>query len=231
VSSIVFAVEIPIILVQAARGTASHFNVSTPLDGALFGVMGMFIYTQTAATVAVAVALWRQTFADRALGWALRLGMTITLLGAASGGLMLPMSPSQRASVDAGQPPARVGGHTVGAEDGGPGLPGTGWSVEHGDLRVGHFVGLHALQFLALVALGLRRLRVSEPARVRATLVAAVSHVALFAILLWQALRGQSVIDPDNATAIALAAWAALTAAGVSLALARKSPVDRPAIA
>src|SRR6188472_1866037 len=84
----VFIVEVAIIALQAWRGTTSHFNYSTPLNGALFAIMGSAIVLQTLLSVAVAVALWRQQFQDRALGWALRLGMAITIAGAFTGGLM-----------------------------------------------------------------------------------------------------------------------------------------------
>ena len=97
-----------------------------------------------------------------------------------------------------------VGAHTVGAPDGGPGLPGTGWSREHGDLRVPHFVGLHALQLLPLLALALGRRRWPEATRVRLTLAAAASYGSLFALLLWQALRGQPLVQPDGLTIAAL---------------------------
>jgi hypothetical protein len=188
----VFALEIAIIYLQAWRGTASHFNTATPLDSVLFSVMGTAILVQTGAAAAVAVALWRQRFADPATGWALRLGMTITLVGALTGGLMARPTAAQLADARAGQPMTRVGAHTVGAPDGGPGLPLTGWSTRHGDLRVPHFVGLHAVQFLAFVAFAVRRR--STVSRSRAIVAAAALYGLVFAVLLGQALAGMPAI-------------------------------------
>ncbi len=149
----IFIVEVAIIALQAWRGTTSHFNYSTPLNGALFVIMGSAIVLQTLLSVAVVVALWRQQFQDRALGWALRLGMVITIAGASTGGLMTRPTDAQLEQIVATHRATIIGAHTVGAPDGGPGLPGTGWSVEHGDLRVPHFIGLHALQVLPVTRL------------------------------------------------------------------------------
>jgi hypothetical protein len=223
--------EIAIIGLQAYRGTTSHFNVATPFDGVLFSVMGAAIVVQTLSTVAVAIALWRQPFADRALGWALRLGMTITIIGAATGGLMTQPTPQQLEVARSGGQMTVAGAHTVGAPDGGAGLPGTGWSTEHGDLRVPHFLGLHALQVLSVIALGLsRRRRVSDGVRLRLTVVAAASYTGLFGILLSEALRGQSVLGPDAITLALIGIWAIGTVAAVAATALRMSPAARPAV-
>jgi hypothetical protein len=222
VTAVTLMLEIVIIDAQAWRGTTSHFNVGTVLDGVLFTIMGLAIAIQTLTATAVAVALWRQRFSDRALGWALRLGMTITLVGAMTGGLMTQPTREQRDKVRAGHRMTVSGAHTVGAPDGGPGLPGTGWSREHGDLRVAHFLGLHALQMLSLVALLLARLGWQDIRRVRTVWAISASYVSLFVLLLWQALRGQSVTAPDAETLTALAMWAVLTALAVGTAVSRR---------
>jgi hypothetical protein len=229
-TALILILEVAIIDTQAWRGTTSHFNVGTILDGVLFTIMGLAIVVQTLTSVAVAVALWRTRFDDRALGWALRFGMVITILGASTGGFMTRPTTAQ---LEAAQTTGRMtiaGAHTVGAPDGGPGLPGTGWSVEHGDLRIPHFVGLHAMQILPLLALALRR-RSAGIARVRLVLVATASYTTLFGLLLWQALRGQSVMNPDSAMIGAIVVWAILTAAGSWLAATRRATTSNQAIA
>ena len=208
VTAAIIVMEVAIIDVQAWRGTASHFNVSTPANALLFGVMGLGILTQTVASVFVAVALWRQPFADAVMGWALRLGMTITIVGALVGGLMTRPTPAQLAEARATHRLTVSGAHTVGAADGGAGLPGTGWSTEHGDIRVPHFLGLHALQALAVVGLIVRRRRLDADHGVRVVKAAAASYVALFGLLLWQALGGQSLVQPDSTMVFLLGAWA-----------------------
>ena len=211
-TAIVFVLEVAVIDLQAWRGTTSHFNMSTRVDAVLFSVMGAAILLQTLISVAVLVALWRQRFADRSLGWALRLGMALTIAGAMTGPLMTRPTAAQLADARAGARMTTAGAHSVGGPDGGLGVPVTGWSREHGDLRVPHFLGLHAIQTLALIAIVVGRWRRPEAVKVRAVFAAAASYASLFALLLWGALRGQSIVLPDAAMFASLAVWAAATA-------------------
>jgi hypothetical protein len=153
----------------------------------------------------LAVALLVQRWPDPVFAWALRLGVISAFAGMAIAFLMTGgPTPSQRARLEAGEPLTTLGAHSVGVEDGGPGLPLLGWSTTGGDLRVPHFVGLHGMQILPLVGwlLTQRAWRRRLPTRHRLVLVwsAGIGYLGLTALLTWQALRGQSIIAPDGAT-------------------------------
>jgi hypothetical protein len=222
----VLVFEVVIIDVQAARGTTSHFNATTPLDTTLFAVMGGAIGILWLASVAVLIALFRQKFEKPSWGWLLRLGMLTTVLGSAGGGLMLRMTPEQTATLNASHSIRAVGGHTVGAPDGGPGLPGVGWSTQHGDLRIPHFFGLHGLQIIPFIGwLGMRSRRIQTTRQQTSFAFAiAASYLALVGILTWQALRGQSIVDPDGATLFTIAVWLAATVAAIVLTIGAELP-------
>jgi len=140
-TAVTLTLEMVLIALQAARGQASHFNNATPFDALVFTAMGIAIVVNTLAGIAVAAALWRERLPDRTLGAALRLGMSLTMIGAVGGGLMLGPTARQQQEAPSGHRMPVVGGHSVGGLDGGRGLPLTRWSTEHGDLRVAHFVG------------------------------------------------------------------------------------------
>ena len=86
---------------------------------------------------------------DPAFAWSLRLEVIVSFVGMSVAFLMTTETPEQaRAAEAAGIDAPIQGAHSVGVEDGGPGLPLTGWSTTGRDLRVAHFVGLHGLQAL-----------------------------------------------------------------------------------
>jgi hypothetical protein len=104
-------------------------------------------------------------------------------------------------------------------------MPLTGWEMTGGDLRVPHFVGLHALQvlpffLLAILVLAPRfaRLR-DERVRLRLVLVASGTYTGVFALVTWQALRGQALVRPDGVTLAAAAVLLLAAAAGTWAAL------------
>jgi hypothetical protein len=217
VLSFALVLEVGIIDLQAARGITSHFNVGTPLDRTLFSVMGLGIGVLWVCMVWITVLLFRQRFADVAFGWALRLGMTITVLGASAGGMMLPPNHQQIVQIEHREKLTTIGAHTVGAPDGGEGLPVTEWSARHGDLRIPHFFGLHALQIVPFCAwLLLRRRKMAVKQEIRCVFSLAASYLVFIAILMWQALRGQSVAEPGTNTLVAICVWLAASLAALA---------------
>ncbi|WP_433346091.1 hypothetical protein ACQP25_26095 [Microtetraspora malaysiensis] len=225
--------EIAVITFQAVRGVRSHFNLSTPLDTTLFAAMGGAAYLGWLMTFAIGVLLLFQRRLDKAMAWAVPLGVALSLAGMSVGYLMTSPTPGQAEALKSGLKLATIGAHSVGGLDGGATMPLTGWATETGDLRVAHFVGLHALQALPLIAIGLRLLARRLPAlhaettRTALVIVAALGYAGLTGLLLWQAQRGQALTQPDSLTlttaGVLLAAVAASTTIILAVQRARRS--------
>ncbi|MFG1603792.1 hypothetical protein [Actinoplanes sp. NPDC049265] len=198
-------VEMAIIIGQVIRGTTSHYNMSTPLNAALWNMMSVAIMVLFMAHILISVLVLRARIPDRVARTGVGLGLGVSALGLMAA---FPMVGGRA-----------VMSHTVGAPDGGPGLPVVGWSTVAGDLRIGHFVGLHALQALPLLAWALARFagRMSERTKVRLLLMAGAGYAALTVLLTWQALRGQPLIRPDALTLTAFGILAGLVLGGITL--------------
>jgi len=214
--AVMLFVEMILVIIQAVRGQAMHFNISSPLNTALWSIMGTTIMIfYVVSIVGFVVFLRQKPVVDRAFLLSLRLGMALMLIGFGLGFLMTSPTADQLASMKAGQVVAMAGAHTVGSADGGPGITLLGWSTTHGDLRIAHFVGIHGAQVLALVGwlllIGSERRWSFLRQRQRLALVwgAAVAYLALVGSIAWQALRAQPLLKPD---ALTLGVWAAIAA-------------------
>jgi hypothetical protein len=172
---IVFAFELVYICFQAYNGTTSHFNISTKFHTNMWGLMGLSISIVTLFTAYIGWLFFTGSFPglSSAYLWGIRLGIVIFVIFAFEGGLM----GSQMS-------------HTVGAPDGGPGLRILNWSVTHGDLRIAHFIGMHALQVLPLLGFYI----IDNPKLIIAT---ATCYFLLAIGVLIQALMGMPLLRLD----------------------------------
>ena len=160
--------EIFLIAMQSARGVPSHFNNKTPFDAAVFGVMGLMIVLNTLLAFGVFLGyVWRAVPLDGLLVAGVRTGLVMFMMGSLIGVIMVVLQ-----------------GHTIGAGDGGPGLPFLNWSTLHGDLRIAHAVGLHALQVVPLAAWWISTRMRSSSRTVQAVALTAVS-IAYLSVLIF----------------------------------------------
>jgi hypothetical protein len=222
VSAALLVVEDVIIVAAQAWGVTSHFNVSSPLNTALWAIMAVSISILWGATLLASIVLLRNRLGDPARNLAIRAGALIAVAGMAVAFFMTGPTSAQLSDFK-----GIAGAHTVGLPDGGPGLPLLGWSTVAGDLRIPHFVGMHALQVipLALIVIELlsrRVARLRDPL-VRRALVAVIvgAYAATLVLLTVQALRGQSIVQPDSLTIAAAAAIVGATLIAATTALVR----------
>jgi hypothetical protein len=202
IAAVFLAVEMIVIYGAAIADTTSHFNVSTPFSAALWSTMAVSIVIVWAATILVAVLLFRADLGDPARSFAIRSGLIIAVIGMGLAFLMTSPTAAQLSNFQ-----GIAGAHTVGLADGGPGLPLLGWSTVAGDLRIPHFVGMHAMQVIPIVALllelGSRRVSVLRDGRTRLGILVVIAalYLGVIAVLTLQALSGQSIVHPDTAIA------------------------------
>ena len=136
VTILVLAFELFWISFKASKGELSHFNISSSLNALMFSLMGVAISIMTLFTLYIGILFFQGDFPELPASylWGIRLGILFFVIYAFQGGIMgAQMS------------------HTIGDMDGGKGLPLLNWSTKYGDLRIAHFVGMHALQILPLV--------------------------------------------------------------------------------
>ena len=129
--------EIGYIAWRANQGERSHFNVSTPASAALWSSMAVAITIVTVCTAYVGALFFTAEVAPMPTHylWSIRAGIVLFVVFAFEGFLM----------------GARMS-HAVGGPEGTQGLPLLHWSYTVGDLRTAHFIGMHALQVLPLLA-------------------------------------------------------------------------------
>jgi len=202
--AISLAVELVLIAVMAALGTTSHFNVSTPTAIVIWSLMATFISIVLFATLFLSITILLQKQQEFNLKLTLVLGSLNTSVGMGLAFLMTRPTATQLANYQ-----GIAGAHSVGVSDGGPGLPFLGWSTVAGDLRVGHFFGLHSIQVAAILLAV--TLVLPMALRVPLLIVGNFTWLGFVGLVTWQSLRAEPFSSPSQLS---------LTGFGVLLAVA-----------
>src|SRR5712675_433924 len=162
------ALEILSLAAQAWR-SAYHLSGQSLLDTSLAQMTNSMVMVNTGIVCWMLVLFCanrvRTDLIDRPMVSAIRYSIVIFLAGNAIGGYML----------------AR-GSHTVGVADGGPGLPFVNWSVIGGDLRIAHFIAIHAIQIVPLFAYILSQMAPIPPVKYRRIAIAVLAILVSAAV-------------------------------------------------
>ena len=173
---ILFGFELIYIAFQASKGQLSHFNFNTPLYSVLYSLMGLAAVIVTLYTAYIGLLFFTQSFPNLPsyYVWSIRLGILIFVVFSFEGGLM-----SSQMS------------HSVGAVNDNSNWWIIGSSKTVGDLRVSHFIGMHALQLLPLLSFYFFK-------STKATIIISIFYGILATTTLIQALNGKPIITQKN---------------------------------
>jgi hypothetical protein len=168
--------EIIYIAIQAGRGQLSHYNMSTPVYAGLYSMMAIAATLVTLYTAYVGWLFFTHSFPDLPTYyvWAIRLSIIIFVVFSFEGFAM----------------GSRLN-HSVGALNDNSNWFIVGWSKTVGDLRVSHFIGMHALQVLPFLSFYLLK-------NTKATVILSAIYALLAVLTLIQALQGKPLIRAKN---------------------------------
>lgn len=164
--------ELFYIALQASRGQLSHYNVSSPIYTWLTVAMAIAAIAATLYTGYIGILFCTGSFPELPgyYLWAIRIGIFLFVIFAFEGAII-----------------GANGSHSVGGVDNGNGLPLFNWSRKYGDLRIAHFVGMHALQVMPIVAFYLLK-------DVKLVIGLGVVYGAIAILCLIQALLGKPLL-------------------------------------
>jgi len=172
-----FWFEMIYITMQAAQGVGSHYNTGDLYHGVMYGIMGVGAVSLVVGTGVIGWAMLRD--AGARVHGDLRFGVGVGFILSAVLTLITAGALSSMPGHFIGTPPA-------GAET----IPFFGWSAAVGDLRPSHFLALHAMQAIPLLAWA-----VAGRASTRAWIIGgSVGYTALTLALFAQALMGLPLI-------------------------------------
>jgi hypothetical protein len=196
--------ECALITMQRWRGTASHFNQATAFDSAVWSALGTLILPLTLGILLLMVAA------------AMRFDGTLASRIAAVAGLA-----SVLAAGVIGKDMAAIGEATFDATGH---VPMDVLFGAAGSAKLAHATGLHGMQVLAALAIGLDLGRLPARTGGRAMLVATLGYAAVFGAVAATAYAGRAPIAPSPAMAallvagvLALAAVTLMATAGLRL--------------
>jgi len=174
---VLWSFEIVYIAIQSGKGQLSHYNNSTPLYSVLYSLMAFAASAVTLYTAYIGFLFFKHEFHELPIYylWAIRLGILLFVVFSFEGFLM----------------GSRLN-HSVGALNNNSNLFIIGWSKTVGDLRVSHFIGMHALQVLPLLSYYVLK-------NTTLTISAFILYALLAVFTLVQALHGKPFLKGNMA--------------------------------
>lgn len=172
-----FWFEMIYITMQAAQGIGSHYNTGDLYHGVMYSIMGVGAVSLVVGTGVIGGAMLRDTGAKAHED--LRFGVGVGFILSTALTLITAGALSSMAGHFVGTPP--VSAATI---------PFFGWSATVGDLRPSHFLALHAMQAIPLLAWAVQG-RVSARAWI---IGGSAGYTALTLALFAQALMGLPLV-------------------------------------